>query len=146
MNSPKTLQGGARQNTECVSGIKTSLQTALVESNGESNDLAVVGDLSEWYKKQKKHFRFKSRYQFLEPLRDPTSLYAFTLSIPHTPEYYKGGLGCDQLLVSKCPKGEIGLHDTLIETCWRLIDVLALVVGLFQTTALLVLLHIGKNQ
>lgn len=75
-------------------------------------------------------------------------LYPFPLIFPtaYTPVDYKGGLGCDRLLVSKCPMGQIGLHGTLIEMCWRLIDVLALVVGLFQTTALLVLLHMEKKS
>lgn len=43
----------------------------------------------------------------------------------------------DQPVEPMCPEGQIGLGGALIETCRRLIDVLALVSGLFQTTMLI---------
>ncbi len=43
----------------------------------------------------------------------------------------------DQPVEPMCPGGQIGQGGALIETCRRLIDVLALVSGLFQTTMLI---------
>ncbi len=43
----------------------------------------------------------------------------------------------DQPAEPMCPGGQIGQGGALIETCRRLIDVLALVSGLFQTTMLI---------
>lgn len=47
------------------------------------------------------------------------------------------GVGCARPRVLGAPGGEIGQGGSLIEMCWRLIDVSAPVSGLFRTAVLI---------